>query len=138
MRERRRVEDGTVHTRTTPVRVLIVDDQETFRSVARLVVELSEGFEVLAEAATGEEAVEVVGTTTPDLVLMDINMPGIDGIEATRRITADGSQVRVIVLSTYEAGEYEPRALEAGAIAFISKEAFDPDALAAAWDAAAG
>ena len=123
-------------TVTTPVQVLIVDDQEAFRSVARLVVEMVDGFEVAAEAASGEDALRIAREERPDLVLMDINMPGIDGLEATRRITETGLPTRVIVLSTYEAGEYEPRALDAGAIAFISKEAFDPDILASTWESA--
>ena len=112
-----------------PVRVLIVDDQEPFRSAARLVVELSEGYEVAGEAITGEESLDLVDQLRPDLVLMDINLPGIDGIEATRRIVANHPDVIVLVLSTYEAAEYEPRALAAGAVAFIGKADLGPDIL---------
>jgi DNA-binding NarL/FixJ family response regulator len=115
--------------KTRPVRVLIVDDQKPFREAARLVVAISDGFEVAGEAATGEEAVQMASDLAPDLVLMDINLPGIDGIEATRRILEVQPSARVIVLSTYEAGDYERRALEAGAVAFISKSDFDPDSL---------
>ncbi len=114
---------------TRQVRVLIVDDQEPFRSAARLVVELSEGYEVAGEAVTGEESLDLVDQLEPDLVLMDINLPGIDGIEATRRIMARHPGVRVLVLSTYEAAEYEPRALAAGAVAFIGKADLGPDIL---------
>jgi DNA-binding NarL/FixJ family response regulator len=114
---------------TKPVSVLIVDDQEPFRSAARLVVEMSEGYEVVGEAITGEESLDLVDQLEPDLVLMDINLPGIDGIEATRRIVARHPGVRVLVLSTYEAAEYEPRALEAGAVAFIGKADLGPDTL---------
>ena len=109
--------------------MLIVDDQEPFRSAARLVVELSEGYEVAGEAVTGEESLELVDELEPDLVLMDINLPGIDGIEATRRIVAGHPDVTVLVLSTYEAAEYEPRALAAGAVAFIGKADLGPDTL---------
>jgi DNA-binding NarL/FixJ family response regulator len=115
----------------TPVRVLIVDDQETFRSAARLVVELANGFEIIGEAPTGEEGVRMAAELNPDLVLMDVNLPGIDGLEATRQIVPTG--VRVVVLSTYEAADYDGRAREAGASAFISKSDFGPDTLRAAW-----
>jgi DNA-binding NarL/FixJ family response regulator len=115
------------------VRVLIVDDQEPFRSAARLVVALADGFEVAAEAASGEEAVRLAEELAPDLVLMDINLPGIDGLEATRLIKAVRPEVRVIVMSTYEAGEYERRAVEAGAAAFMAKSDFDPDTLLEGW-----
>ena len=114
---------------TRQVRVLIVDDQEPFRSAARLVVELSEGYEVAGEAVTGEESLDLVDQLEPDLVLMDINLPGIDGIEATRRIMAQHPEVVVLVLSTYEAAEYEPRALAAGAVAFIGKADLGPNIL---------
>ena len=120
---------------TRTVRVLIVDDQEPFRSAARMVVELTDGFEVAGEAPTGEEGIALVTELAPDLILMDIKMPGMDGLEATRKIIADDGEARVVVLSTYEATEYEQLALEAGAVAFISKSEFGPDELAAAWEA---
>jgi DNA-binding NarL/FixJ family response regulator len=116
------------------VRVLIVDDQEPFRTAARLVVEATEGFEVVAEAESGEDSVAVAGALAPDLVLMDVNLPGINGLEATRRILAEapGSMV-VLLLSTYEEDEYAPRAAECGAAAYIPKAAFGPERLEAAW-----
>lgn len=116
------------------VKVLIVDDQEPFRSAARMVVELTEGFEVAGEAENGESGVELAGQLNPDLVLIDINMPGIDGLEATRRITAVRPETKVVVFSTYEAGEYESRAKDAGAVAFIPKSEFDPGSLVATWE----
>jgi DNA-binding NarL/FixJ family response regulator len=118
-------------------RVLIVDDQEPFRLAARAVVEATDGFEVAGEAETGEESVEAARQLGPDLVLMDLNLPGIDGLEATRRILADSAgKVVVLMVSTYEAEEYEPQATEAGAAAYIPKSEFDPDRLEAAWSAA--
>ena len=116
------------------VRVLIVDDQDAFRSAARMVVELTSGFEVVAEAANGVEGIELVDEHQPDLVLMDINMPGIDGLEATRRITEAHPQIKVIIFSTYEPGEYDSRAREAGAIAFVSKADFEPSTLVSSWE----
>ena len=111
------------------VRVLIVDDQATFRSAARLVVDLSDGFEVVGEAETGEDAVGMVAVLGPDLVLMDVNLPGIDGLEATRRIVASGSTARILVLSTYSESEYEAAATVAGAVGFVTKDDFGPDSL---------
>jgi DNA-binding NarL/FixJ family response regulator len=116
---------------TRTVRVLIVDDQEAFRAAARMVVELSDGFEVAGEADSGEEGIRLANAISPDLVLMDVKMPGVDGLEATRRIVGHNEHTRVVVLSTYE--EYLQQALDAGAVAFISKSDFSPDALTAAW-----
>ncbi|HXZ99087.1 MAG TPA: response regulator transcription factor [Candidatus Binatia bacterium] len=121
------------------VKVLIVEDQEPFRLAARLVVEATEGFEVVGEVETGEASVDAVPELGPDLVLMDVNLPGINGLEATRRIRA-GSGARqpvvVLVLSTYEAAEYAPRAAEAGAAGFIPKGEFTPERLEEEWAAA--
>lgn len=117
-------------------RVLIVDDQQPFRMAARAVVEATDGFEVAGESETGEAAVQAATELEPDLILMDVNLPGIDGIEATRRILADRRSVVVLLVSTYEADEYGPRAAECGAAAYIPKSEFDPDRLAEAWAAA--
>jgi two-component system, NarL family, invasion response regulator UvrY len=119
------------------VRVLIVDDQEPFREVARMVVDLTDGFEVVGEAATGEDSVVTARVLRPDLVLMDVHLPGISGLEATERILAEPAPPVVLVLSTYEPAEYAPRAVEVGAAAYIAKSVFDPRALAGAWEAAA-
>ena len=122
----------------TDVRVLIVDDQEPFRLAARMVVEATDGFEVIGEAETGEDSVVMAAELTPELVLMDVNLPGIDGLESTRRILAGAAPPIVLLLSTYEEEEYAPRAAECGAAAYIPKAAFGPDRLEAAWDAAGG
>lgn len=114
-------------------RVVIVDDQAAFRSAARFVVDMSDGFEVVGEAETGEDALAMVASLDPDLVLMDVNLPGIDGLEATRRIVATGSPARILVLSTYSASEYEAAAHDAGAIGFVAKDDFGPEVLDAAF-----
>ena len=119
------------------VRVLIVDDQEPFRMAARMVVEATEGFDFVGEAETGEDSVRLAGDLQPDLVLMDVNLPGINGLEATRRILADsGDRIVILLLSTYEEEEYAPRAAECGASAYIPKAVFGPDRLESAWAAA--
>jgi DNA-binding NarL/FixJ family response regulator len=116
------------------VKVLIVDDQAPFRQAARAVVEATDGFAVAGESETGEASIDAVKDLKPDLVLMDVNLPGIDGLEATRRILKQSNgTVVVLMLSTYEESEYAPRAAEAGAAAYIPKSKFDPDRLEAAW-----
>jgi DNA-binding NarL/FixJ family response regulator len=118
------------------VRVMIVDDQEPFRLAARMVVELTDGFEVVGEAETGEDAVAMAATLRPDLVLMDVNLPGINGLDATRQILAAPGEAVVFLLSTYEEAEYAPRAAECGAATYIPKSSFGPDRLEEAWAAA--
>lgn len=119
-----------------PVRVLIVDDQQPFRAAARLVVSATEGFEVVGEAESGETSIALASELRPDLVLMDVNLPGISGLEAAREITgADGSVV-ILLLSTYEEEVYAQRVAESGAAAYIQKSSFGPDRLIEAWRAA--
>ena len=119
-----------------PIRVLIVDDQEPFRLAARMVVEATDGFDVVGEAETGEDSVTMARELAPDLVLMDVNLPGINGLDATRQILEGSDAVVVLLLSTYEEEEYAPRAAECGAAAYIPKAVFGPDRLESAWAAA--
>ena len=121
-----------------PVHVLIVDDQAPFRSAARAVVGLTPGFQVVGEAESGERALELVETLHPALVIMDINMGGISGIEATRRITADHPDVTVLLLSTYAADDLPADAATSGYAAYVNKEEFAPDVLRRLWGDGAG
>jgi DNA-binding NarL/FixJ family response regulator len=102
-----------------------------------MVVEMTDGFEVVGEAQNGLEALELVSALVPDLVLMDIQMPGIDGIETTRRITALATPPVVVVMSTHESGDYVDAAIAAGAIGFVPKSQFGFDTLADMWELAA-
>jgi two-component system invasion response regulator UvrY len=119
---------------TRTVRVLIVDDQVPFRAVARTVIAMTAGFEVAAEAESGEAAIVAVDEDAPDLVLMDINLPGINGIEATRRIRGDHPAVEVILLSTYSEADLPDDAREVGALAYVHKEDFGPTLVRELWD----
>ena len=119
---------------TATVGVLIVDDQAPFRDVARTVVTLSPGFEVVAEAASGEEAVDAARDRRPDLVLMDMNLPGINGVEATRRIIAEHPHTTVILLSTYTVDDLPTDARSCGAARYVHKEDFSPAVLRETWE----
>jgi DNA-binding NarL/FixJ family response regulator len=104
------------------VRVVLVDDHALMRQGIRTILSLQAGIEVVGEASSGEEAVEVVARTRPDVVCMDVEMPGIGGLEATRRILAEpGATVQVLVLTTFEREDYLLAALEAGASGFLLK-----------------
>jgi CheY-like chemotaxis protein len=116
------------------VRVLVVDDEEIFRRAMTAVVAETDGFVVVGTAASGEDSLAVLVATQPDLVLMDINLPGIDGIETTRRLRSSEQRPVVLLLSTYDEGDVDYAG--SGAASYISKAAFGPDRLAAAWAAA--
>jgi DNA-binding NarL/FixJ family response regulator len=116
------------------VPVLIVDDQAPFRTVARTVVALAPGFSVVGEAETGEQALDRVDELHPGLILMDINLPGISGIEATRRITAADASATVILLSTYTQDDLPADARTCGAAAYVHKEDMSPALLRRIWD----
>jgi len=102
--------------------VVLVDDQQLVRDGLRLILELA-GIDVVGEAADGAEGVRLVLDLCPDVVLMDLRMPHVDGIEATRRIVAAGSPTRVLVLTTFEGEELTFRALQAGAAGYLLKDA---------------
>jgi DNA-binding NarL/FixJ family response regulator len=103
-------------------RVLIADDQALVRSGFRLIVETRDDLEVVGEAENGEEAVRLVAELEPDVVLMDVRMPVVDGIEATRRIAASDSAARILVLTTFDLDEYVYAAIRAGASGFLLKD----------------
>ena len=107
----------------TRVRVLIVDDQALLRGSLRVLIETEPDLLVVGEAGTGMEAVDLVRAKSPDVVLMDVRMPGMDGIEATRRITAHERPPRILVLTTFDLDEYVYSALRAGASGFLLKDA---------------
>jgi DNA-binding NarL/FixJ family response regulator len=113
------------------VDVLIVDDQRPFRTVARTVVGMVGGWRVAAEAETGEQALVEAERVHPAVVLMDINLPGINGIEATRRILAGDPAARVVLLSTYALDDLPGDAARCGAVAYINKEDLTPARLRA-------
>jgi two-component system invasion response regulator UvrY len=115
------------------VGVLIVDDQAPFRRAARMVMAATPGFDVIAEAESGEEALEVYERLRPGLVLMDINLPGINGIEATRRITEAHPDATVLLLSTYQAADLPRGADSCGAAGYVNKEEFGPAVVVDLW-----
>jgi DNA-binding NarL/FixJ family response regulator len=115
----------------TPVSILLADDQELLRMGFRLVLEAQPDLEVAGEAGDGEQAVELVSEFDPDIVLMDVRMPVMDGVEATRRIVAQGGRSRVIILTTFDLDEYAYSALRAGASGFLLKDAPPADLLSA-------
>jgi two-component system invasion response regulator UvrY len=122
------------------VQVLIVDDQAGFRRAAARVLARLPDFEVVGEVDSGEASVEAARQLKPDLVLMDIHLPGIDGTEATRRILADagGADGRPVVflLSTYDSADYAAQTVACGASAYLAKAEFGATTLVAAWEAA--
>jgi DNA-binding NarL/FixJ family response regulator len=114
-------------------RVVIADDQHLVRAGFRMILGIQPGIEVVGEAATGDEAVQLAATASPDVILMDIRMPGVDGIEATRRIldAPATSGIRILILTTFDLDEYVYDALRAGASGFLLKDV-PPEELAGA------
>jgi DNA-binding NarL/FixJ family response regulator len=117
---------------------MLVDDQPLIRSGLRVLIADTGDLTVVGEAGTGTEAVELVGTTRPDVVVMDIRMPGMDGIEATRQVTALPDAPAVLVLTTFDDDEYVYAALRAGASGFLVKDMALDDILGAIRVVAAG
>jgi len=109
----------------TVIRVLLADDQDLVRAGLRLIIERAPGLEVVGEAANGTDAVRLARETRADVVLMDIRMPGLDGLSATRRIMAedDLAGVKVLILTTFEVDQYVFEALRSGASGFLGKGA---------------
>lgn len=103
------------------VRVLVVDDQATFRQLARQLLEQGSDFEVVGEAESGEEALEMAQRLTPDLVLMDVYLGGMNGLAATRLLLRHYSQARVVLLSIHSDKEFHRLAVQVGALGFIPK-----------------
>jgi DNA-binding NarL/FixJ family response regulator len=122
-----------------PIRVLVVDDQELVRSGFCVILDAADGITVVGEAANGEAAVSQAAARSPDVVLMDIRMPGMDGLEATRLITGGPAAApKVVMLTTFDLDEYVYEALRAGASGFLLKDSPRHDLIAAVRAAAAG
>jgi DNA-binding NarL/FixJ family response regulator len=109
------------------IKVVIADDQALVRGGFRMILDAREDIEVAGEAADGAEAIALVAEHEPDVVLMDVRMPNVDGIEATRQIVASGSPARIIILTTHDVDEYVFAALRAGASGFLLKDVRPPD-----------
>ncbi|QKW10002.1 response regulator transcription factor [Streptomyces sp. NA04227] len=120
------------------IRVLLADDQPLVRAALNMVITDTADVHVVGEAGDGHEAVRLTGELAPDVVVMDIRMPGMDGIEATRRITTGTSAARVVVLTTFDEDDYVYGALRAGASGFLVKDMALDDILAAVRVVAAG
>ncbi|WP_415974909.1 response regulator [Rhodococcus sp. 077-4] len=121
-----------------PITVVVVDDQELMRMGLNMVLEAQDDIEVVGEASDGAGAVEAVARLAPAVVLMDVRMPGIDGVAATRTITESGSEARVLVMTTFDLDEHVLGALRAGASGFLLKDTPPEDLVSAIRSVAAG
>lgn len=114
-----------------PIRIVLADDHALFRAGVAALLEAEERFEVVGEASTGEEAVDLARATKPDILVMDLSMPGTNGLEATRRIAALGLDTRVLVLTVHAEEEYLVPVVEAGASGYLTKTSADTDLIEA-------
>jgi DNA-binding NarL/FixJ family response regulator len=119
---------------SSPLPALVVDDQAPFRSAMKAVLRRTSEFELVGEAANGIEAIALAEELSPALVLMDINMPEMNGIEATRQIVSKQPDVVVILCSTYAAGDLPPEVATSGARAYLNKENLGADTLRRLWE----
>jgi DNA-binding NarL/FixJ family response regulator len=119
---------------SSPLSVIVVDDQAPFRLAAKAVLRRAKGFELVGEAENGREAISLAEAVHPDLVLMDINMPEMGGIEATRLIMAELPDTVVVLCSTYGVGDLPPEAATSGARAYVHKEQLDATTIQRVWD----
>jgi DNA-binding NarL/FixJ family response regulator len=120
------------------IRVMLVDDQELVRSGFRMMIDSEDGITVVAEATNGHDAVEAVRTMAVDVILMDVRMPVMDGVEATRQITEIAPNARIVILTTFDLDEYVYTALRAGASGFLLKDARSTELIDAIRNAARG
>ncbi len=118
----------------TAIRVLVVDDQEPFRRAMATVVEETDGFVLVGSVSSGEASLAAAVELDPQLVLMDVHLPGIDGIEASRRLTSAPDGPVVVLLSTYDEDQFDLSG--SGAAAYVAKATFGPDRLADVWASA--
>jgi DNA-binding NarL/FixJ family response regulator len=115
------------------VGVIVVDDQPPFRRAAKAILAATPGFDLLAEAVSGEHAIALARSLKPDIVLMDIKMPGIGGIEASRLITAAAAPPLVVLVSSYRERDLPADTRSCGAVAYVAKEGFGRDVLETVW-----
>ena len=120
------------------VRVLVVDDAAAFLGAVVSVVGETPGFEIVGQASSGEDALRVATEVLPDLVLMDVDLPGIDGLQATRALLAAAPAPTVVLLSTYDDDTGQQFLAGCGAAAYVNKAAFGPECLAQSWSMARG
>ena len=117
-----------------PVRVLTVDDQPLFRDAARAVISATPGFEPLAEVTSGEDALALASRLRPEFVLLDVSLPGIDGLETSRRLTANHPSTVVLLISADDDPMLRDTAAEYGAIGFVAKKELRPSILRTLWE----
>ncbi len=130
-----KAELDSTDSRAELVPVLVVDDQAPFRAAARAVIARVAGFDLVGEATSGEESIELVQTLRPAVVLMDINMGVMDGLAATKIITTAHPETMVILVSTYTEADMPPAARSCGAAAYVNKDELSPRVLRGLWEA---